>query len=302
MNTMLDPDKYEKLFKKFYFLFLAIFVIFILFLAVKFGTRIFVYDSFGIPTDSMQPTLMPGDMVYADKLTFGARLYDNLDSAAKSRNPATTRVGGFGKIKHNDVLIFNFPVPYSWSKIEFNIRRVYCKRCVALPGDTISIVNGFFKNSSTADTLGYIPAQQRLSRIPEDMLADGIRRAYPFDSVNYNWTIKNFGPLYIPARGSRVALDTVNYLLYRLAVEYETGLRLTVRDSVLDLGNEPVSEYVFTENYYFTAGDNAENSQDSRYWGLLPEKHIIGIAKSILYSKSKVNDKFRRDRLLKKIE
>ena len=61
-------------------------------------------------------------------------------------------------------------------------------------------------------------------------------------------------------------------MLYRLAVGYETGKRLEVRDSVLYLGDFPVDEYTFTENYYFMGGDNVANSQDSRYFGFIPEK------------------------------
>lgn len=301
MNSMLDVYKFEKNVKRYYFFFLKLFLLYVGYLVLKFGAWIFVFDTFAIPTDSMSPTLIAGDKIVVEKLTFGARLYERIDSTVSGRNPKTTRLKGISNIDRNDVLVFNFPHPYSWSKIEFKISLVYCKRCIGLPGDTISIVNGFFRNSALSDTLGYIPAQRQLSATPEKLLANGIRRAFPFDTLQYDWTIKNFGKLYVPAAGDTIKLDTINYILYRRLVEYETGSDLQIRNGQLYLADHPIDSYVFAEDYYFTVGDNVSNSQDSRYWGFLPSKHIVGVARFILYSKSRTNGKFRWDRFLKKI-
>jgi len=86
------------------------------------------------------------------------------------------------------------------------------------------------------------------------------------------------GPLYIPRAGDRVELDSLNYELYRLVVEYETGGALTCDGNLLRLHGEAISTYEFRENYYFFCGDNVINSKDCRYLGFVPEEFIIGVA------------------------
>ena len=81
------------------------------------------------------------------------------------------------------------------------------------------------------------------------------------------WNIKNWGPLVVPAKGLTIILDDFLRELYRQVIEYETGKDL----------DEALTEYSFREDYYFAVGDNAMDSYDSRYWGFIPEKFIIGI-------------------------
>jgi len=260
-----------------YFIF-AVFCAYMLFTYVPLGLRAFFYDSFRIPTQSMQPTLNPGDKIYVNKLIFGPRLYRDLDSAI-SRKPEMYRLPGLRKIKHNDIIVFNLPVPYRWDRIDYLINHVYCKRVIGLPADSIAAIDGFYKNSNTNDILGYIPAQEELSKIYMDDWGEA-KYTFPFDSA-FNWTLKNFGPLYIPETGATILIDTMAVKLYRLPIEYETQKKLTaINDSVL-LGDSVITQYTFTKNYYFAAGDNVLDSSDSRYWGLLPEEHIVGIVSRI---------------------
>ena len=81
------------------------------------------------------------------------------------------------------------------------------------------------------------------------------------------WTIKNFGPLYIPQKGVTIELDDVGRAIYGPVIEYETG----------SWPDESVTSHTFKNNYYFALGDNSMESQDSRYWGFIPEDFIIGI-------------------------
>ena len=90
--------------------------------------------------------------------------------------------------------------------------------------------------------------------------------------------------------------------VYKNLVEYETGKTLSLRDGLVYLDDDKISDYVFKLNYYFMAGDNLFNSQDSRYWGLLPEDCIIGKAVFVVWSKEPVTRKFRWNRLLKTIK
>ena len=90
--------------------------------------RVYVVDQFAIPTDSMRPTLIPGDYVIVNKLIVGARIYDRLDF--KDGDPLEChRMKGLRKVEHNDIVIFNFPINRSKYRIEFKINYVYGKRC-----------------------------------------------------------------------------------------------------------------------------------------------------------------------------
>jgi signal peptidase I len=112
----------------------------------------------------------------------------------------------------------------------------------------------------------------------KDDFSEVIWRCFPRDTVHYQWTIKDFGPLYIPASGATIVLDTFNYLLYKRPVEYETDKTLSVRDGRVCLNEEEINRYTFLLNYYFMAGDYIFDSKDSRYWGMMPEDCIIGEA------------------------
>ena len=100
---------------------------------------------------------------------------------------------------------------------------------------------------------------------------------FPFDS-KYLWNVDNFGPLWIPKKGATLKIDSSNISLYRKAIgEYE-GNQLEERNGKIFLNNSPITEYTFKMNYFFMMGDNRHNSADSRFWGFVPEDHIVGKA------------------------
>lgn len=261
------------------------------------GCRIFVCDQFIIPSDSMNPTLIPGDRILADKLIFGARIYKSYDFS-KGQPLESWRMPGLRRIRPNDVLVFNVPKGYG-KGIEFKINYVFLKRCVGTPGDTVRIENGFYKNNNYNKLIGLESEQQRLRGTPDSLIPKGVKRMFPFDK---RWTIKDFGPLYVPAKGDTLLLEPSVYRLYREVIQYETGRKLSLQDGICLLDGRPVSEYVFKGNYYFTGGDNVMDSGDSRYWGFVPEEFIIGVAKRISYSRDRNSEKLRWSRLWKKID
>lgn len=263
--------------------------------------QIFCLTSFKIPSDSMKPTLIPGDKILVDKLAFGARLF-NVSAMLDGKDAPIYRVPGLGSIKRNDVLVFNFPYPKKWSRIDFDVMLYYVKRCVGLPGDSIAIDNGFYRINGLDMNLGNEEMQNTLSKIERETLPKGVLTAFPQDSVQFNWTIYDFGPLYIPKKGDVILLNKKNYRLYKRLIEFEQKKDFTIKNEQYCLNDSIVKEYRFLSNYYFMAGDNLLNSQDSRYWGLLPEEYIVGKALFIWKSKDLMNDEVRWERIFKRIK
>lgn len=245
----------------------------------------------------MEPQLTAGDNILVWKPTIGPRIF-NLFASMRNEQTNIYRIPGIKKIQRNDILVFNFPHPNSWDKIEMHILKYYIKRCVGLPGDTLSIQNGFFHVKGIETSLGNMESQNKIATT--EQFEDGIFHSFPFDSI-ISWNIKDFGPLYIPGKGDSITLNQTNCRLYKKLIEWEQQGSLQYKDSTIFLNGTPINGYRFQKNYYFMAGDNGMNSQDSRYWGLLPEEYIVGKAWIIWKSVDPYTDKFRWNRFLKVI-
>ena len=229
-------------------------------------------------------------------------------------------------------------------------RENYIKRCVALPGDTITSVdgqlyingkqqekiedlqfsyeirtNGTFINPRRLDKLN-IAKDDRMQRgsvyefpltqekadiigkmknvssmVRINYAAGRPENVFPF-SEHYNWNRDNFGPLVIPKKGMTVDLNLKTLPLYQRAIHAYEGNDLKVKDGVIYINGEIAEQYTFKMDYFWMMGDNRHRSADSRYWGYVPEDHIVGKASFIWLSldkdKSSVN-KIRWNRIFK---
>ena len=124
---------------------------------------------------------------------------------------------------------------------------------------------------------------------------------FPGDST-LGWTIYDFGPLAIPKRGQTIKMDSLSWLLYRQLIGWEQKKALCIdSNSIVMLGDSILHEYTFLEDYYFAVGDNSLASLDSRYWGLLPEKFIVGRAWFVWKSENPRTGKLRWNRVMKSL-
>lgn len=265
-------------------------------------SKVFLFEAYRIPSDSMSPTTIEGDIVCVCKPLIGARIF-NILKALKGEKVNVYRLPSLSKIKRNDVLVFNFP--YSewnkWDNMKMHVSNCYIKRCVAIPGDTLSIHNGIYQIGNSNIMVGNIESQKRIMMFNPKNIPNEQYFTLPFDTV-IKWNIMEFGPFYIPRKNDSIPMNRTNFLLYEKLIEWEQGAELHFHDEKAYINDVQMTGYRFKNNYYFMSGDNSMKSVDSRFWGLIPEDFIVGRACFILSSYSHEIQKYRWNRFLKKIE
>lgn len=283
------------------------------------------------------------------------------------------RLKGLAKVKRDDIVVFGFPhgdtvlkaLPqddyYQLVRMNNNNREYtqrmygpvivrpndkkdnYVKRCVAIAGDSLSVVNGkvfvngvpqpefeglqstytVYTNGSAINSKilqeiglnqqevyfdsslsGYPDltlTKSELAKVKDLAIVAEIREnidVYPPDypdspillfpfTENFKWTRDNYGPIWIPAKGATVSLSMENLPLYeRIISTYEKN-KLEITDGEIFINGKKTDSYTFKQDYYFMMGDNRHHSLDSRYWGFVPEDHVVGTPSLVWFSTNK---------------
>ena len=349
------------------------------------AVRMTTFEAYNIPTGSMEKSLMIGDYLFVSKLHYGLRIpntpisiplmhnlipYTSIPSYLDWVNFSYLRLPAFVSVEKGDAVVFNVPVDPGRP---VDKKDNYVKRCVATPGDTISIVdrqvminssfqefperanpqwsyyvrtkgkgfnprqlkrdfdinyldnrivsnqnlsdviqitNSEYMITISTDALPRFEAQNNIDTVicmntPGDNLFDektpeAIKwysenyikpmLTYPnpdghSDTIVFKWSRDNYGPFWIPASGQVVELNYQNVLKYGRAINVYEGHDLEFKNDQYYLDGVPTTSYTFSLDYYWMMGDNRHNSWDSRYWGMVPEDHILGKPVFIFMSK-----------------
>ena len=247
----------------FYLIILAIFL------------RAFILGAFRIPTSSMADTLYPGDFIIVNLAAY--KLNTPREIPILGLSIPSINIFDTGKPDINDLIVFKFPVINSDDAVYNNINLI--KRIVALPGDTLQIINKkIFINRKEIN----LPETARLSF--ENIKPKGKEDEDIFYSGT-GWNSDNYGPVRVPAMEDTIKFNTDIIEIWKRLIVYEYEKKVVRKEgSVITINDKPVCNYVIKKNHYFVIGDNFNNSRDSRYFGFVNEDMILGKAMFIYLS------------------
>ena len=157
----------------------------------------------------------------------------------------------------------------------------------------------------TAQAKAALSARKDVVLSIENMPDEPIDGLYPVNKIT-GWTLDNYGPVWIPKKGETIDLTLDNLPVYERPIHAYEGNRIEVKDGKIYINGQETTRYTFKMDYYWMMGDNRHNSADSRFWGFVPEDHIVGkpifIWLSLDQDRGWLDGKVRWNRLFKFVD
>lgn len=313
--------------------------------------RTFIFEAYRIPTPSMENSLMTGDFLIVSKVHYGARTPMSIgipftDIHIPGLQLPWFRLPAIDKVERNDIVVFNYPI----DDVVIAQKSNYIKRCVAIPGDTVSMVDAtlFVNNApayheATFRKFYRVQAKAQMRVSPSKIKTFGAELSGNLSQNDYlinmtddqaasmkNWpevqvvepyvlpagynefsrTPFQFGrgfasnhhqmaAFVVPFKGQKVTLTKENWHIYRDIVAKYEGNTVTVSSGGYIINGALTTEYTVKMDYYFMMGDNRDNSEDGRFWGFVPEDHVVGKPALVYFSWNSDPVGIRFERLFK---
>ncbi len=244
-----------------------------LLLLIVFLFNSFVLASFQVPTGSMENTVMTGDFLLVNKFKLGGRTLEMIPYLGM-RLPSL-RFPGFRDVQRGDVIVFEFPGQRDEKQAkEFTY---YLKRCIALPGDTVQVINKVAYVNGMRAPLPKSFKFLRPNALPKDVSDPDI---FP---VGAPFNADNYGPLRVPMKGDKISLTKDRIRLWKTFIERE-GHTVSIDGGVVLIDGKRQTEYIVERDYLFGMGDNRDDSLDSRFWGFIPRNSVVGTPLIVYWS------------------
>lgn len=220
-----------------------------------------------VPTPSMETTIMTGDFLLVNKLAYGLTTPRNI--------PLTNIALPFAQLlkwndpKRGDIIVFEFPGNRDEIK-NANIDN-YVKRCVAVAGDTLEIKNKILYVNGKQSPIPKHVQYARNYTLPENF-HEG--ETFPKGVLQNG---DNYKLLAVPKKGDVIKLTEANIEQWKTFInrDFEKEV-VSFNNGKIFINGKETTEYKVTDDYYFMMGDNRDNSLDSRYWGFVPRRNIVG--------------------------
>ncbi|MBI1804147.1 MAG: signal peptidase I [Ignavibacteriae bacterium] len=233
----------------------------------------FVLASFEVPTGSMENEIMTGDFLLVNKFVFGGTTPRTIPFT--NTMIPSFKLPAIWNVERGDIIVFVFPgMREEVEPAEF---AYYLKRCMAVSGDTLRIIDRVvYINGQPVPVPRNIKFNSTIVKPPDYIDQRIFPKGAPFNEDNY-------GPIVVPKKGEIIKLTPANFERWEIFIKRE-GHVAEMNDGKIYIDGNVSDSYTVNRNYVFGMGDNRDNSLDSRFWGFIPVESVVGTPLIVYWS------------------